>query len=113
MTTDQKLYALSVRRLKPGAWEAFRAGWDAREQGGDHPPFISKITHLRSANDPDLVVSFGIAEGDRDEMGAFLSAPEWRELDDRRAAAMAPHVEETIVDGVFDVIEEIVPATLR
>jgi hypothetical protein len=110
---NDKICALSVRRLKPGSWEAFRAGWDAREQGGDHPPFISKITHLRSADDPDVVVSFGLAEGDRAEMAKFLSAPEWRELDQRRHAAMAPHVEETIVDGVFDIIEEIVPAELR
>ena len=112
MSKDQ-MCALSVRRLKPGSWEAFRAGWDAREQGGDHPPFITKITHLRSADDPNLVVSFGIAEGDRAEMAEFMGAPEWRALDERRRAAMAPHVEETIVDGVFDIIEEIVPATLR
>lgn len=112
MATDT-MCALSVRRLKPGSWEAFRAGWDAREQGGDHPPFITKITHMRPKSDPDMVVSFGIAEGDPAEISAFMAALEWRELDERRQAAMAPHVEETIVDGVFEIIEEIVPATLR
>jgi hypothetical protein len=108
----EKMCALSVRRLKPGSWDAFRAGWDAREQGGEHPPFISRITHLRSKDDENVVVSFGMAEGEPDEMAAFLQQPEWRELDARRQAAMAPHVEETIVDGVFEVIEEIVPASL-
>ncbi len=112
MTTEKKC-ALSVRRLKPGSWDAFRAGWDAREQGGDHPPFITKITHMRSTSDPDMVISFGIAEGDPDEIAAFMSDPEWRALDQRRQAAMAPHVEETIVDGIFEIVEEIVPATLR
>jgi hypothetical protein len=108
-----KWCALSVRKLKPGSWEGFRAGWDAREQGGDHPPFIKQIMHLRSVDDPDLVVSFGLAEGDRDDVREFMSAPEWRELDARRQAAMAPHVAETIVDGVFEVAEEIIPAELR
>ena len=110
---SEKFCALSVRKLKPGSWEAFRTGWDAREQGGDHPPFIKQIMHLRSTEDPDLVVSFGLAEGDPDEIQAFMSAPEWRELDARRQAAMAPHVAETIVDGVFTVAEEIIPAQLR
>lgn len=110
---SDKWCALSVRKLKPGSWEDFRAGWDARQQGGDHPPFIKQIMHLRSTTDPDLVVSFGIAEGDEAEVKAFMSAPEWRELDERRQAAMAPHVVETIVDGVFDVAEEIIPAALR
>lgn len=110
---DDKWCALSVRRIKPGAWEDFRAGWDAREQGGDHPPFITRIMHLRSVEDPDLVVSFGLAEGDPAEFQAYMSAPAWRELDARRQAAMAPHVVETMVDGLFEVAEEIVPATLR
>ena len=108
----EKWCALSVRRLKDGGWEGFRKGWDAREQGGDHPPFIKQIFHVRNVEDPNMVVSFGIAEGDGDEIREFMSQPKWRELDAKRQAAMAPHVEETLVDGVFEVIDEIVPAAL-
>lgn len=111
--SDTRFAALSVRRLKPGSYDAFRTGWDAREQGGDHPPFITNIFHMRSPQDPDMVVSIGFAEGDPDEIQQFMSAPEWREVDAKRQAAMAPHVAETIVDGIFEVAEEIVPATLR
>jgi hypothetical protein len=111
--SEKTFAALSVRKLKPGAWEAFRKGWDAREQGGDHPPFIDRIYHMRDPQDPDRVVSIGFATGDPDEVREFMSAPEWRELDAKRQAAMAPHVAETYVDSVFEVIEEIVPATLR
>ena len=111
--SDSKFAALSVLKLKPGSYDAFRKGWDAREQGGEHPPFITNIFHMRSPEDPDTVVSIGFAEGDPDEIREFMSAPKWRELDERRQAAMAPHVAETIVDGIFEVAEEIVPATLR
>jgi hypothetical protein len=107
---SNKWCALSVRRIKDGKWNEFRQGWDAREQGGDHPPFIKQIFHVRNVEDPNLVISWGLAEGDKNEIQSFMQQPEWRGLDERRHAAMAPWVEETLVDGIFEVVEEIVPA---
>ncbi len=109
---SEKWCALSVRKIKEGSWEEFRKGWDVEEHGGDHPPFIKQIFHVRSVDDPNMIVSMGIAEGDGEEIRSFMQQPLWRDLDAKRQAAMDPWVEETIVDGVFQVIDEIEPATV-
>jgi hypothetical protein len=105
-----KWCALSVRKLKDGAWNDFRKAWDVTEYGENHPEWIRQIFHVRSVEDPNMIISWGLAEGDADEIKAFMSDAKWRDIDAKRQAAMAPYVKETIVDGVFEVIDEIVPA---
>ena len=43
---------LSVRRLKPGAWDQFRRAWDP---GGDKPPGFQRAFHARNIRDEDEV----------------------------------------------------------
>lgn len=105
--------ALSVRRLTPGSWEMFREAWDAREQqhhDDDLPPFVREVYHLRSREDENLVISFGIADGDIDDMREWLADPAHQLVEQRRQLLMAPYVTETLIDTVFDVVEHIVPA---
>jgi hypothetical protein len=99
------LCALSVRRLKPGAYEDFRAAWEPDE----FPSALQRAYHVRGVNDPDLVVSFGLLEGDASDVEAIQA--EIGEAEERRQAAMAAHVDELIVDAIFEVAEEVVPAT--
>jgi hypothetical protein len=106
----QQFCALTVRKLKPGAWEDFRAAWDPRTTGGEFPPFIHRMYHVRSLDDPDTVISFGLAEGEPDAVRAYMAEPERMEQEARRQEAIAKCVVETGVDGVFEVIDEIVPA---
>ena len=98
------LCALSVRRLKPGNYDDFRAAWEPDE----FPSALQRAYHVRSVSDPDLVVSFGLLDGDASDVESFRQ--EVGEIEARRQAAMAPHVDELIVDGIFEVAEEVVPA---
>jgi hypothetical protein len=98
------LLALSVRKLKPGAYDDFRAAW----QPDEFPSALQRAYHVRDVNDPDVVISFGFLEADVSDLGDFREAVS--EIEERRQAAMAAHVEELVVDGIYDVIEEVVPA---
>jgi hypothetical protein len=95
--------ALTTRKLKPGAYEAFRAAW----QPDEFPPGLIRATHARSLEDPDLIVSYGLIDGDGEAMQAWMA--EHADQEQRRQAAMAEHVESTGVDAVFEIVDEVTP----
>lgn len=92
---------LTERRLKPGAFEHFRAAWEPEEQ----PASLIRAYHLRDVADPDHVVSFGFFDLTRGEFDAFRQSPELQEMQRARFAAMAEFVAETGVDAVFQVAD--------
>ena len=96
---------LSVRKLKPGSYEAFRQAWEP-ESGP--PPEIVRVYHVRSVNDPNVVISFGLANMTPSDMDGFRERLAGEE--DDRQRRMQEHVDELIVDDVFEVVEEIEPA---
>ena len=97
------LCALSVRKLKPGAYDDFRAAWQPEE----FPSALLRAYHVRDVSDPDVVISFGLLDGDAADIGSFRE--EVADVEARRQAAMAAHVDELIVDGIYEVVEEVVP----
>jgi hypothetical protein len=96
---------LTVRKLKPGSYEAFRQAW---EPEGGAPPEIVRIYHVRSVKDPDVVTSFGLADMTSSDLDGFRERLAGEE--DDRQRRMEEHVDELIVDDVFEVVEEIEPA---
>jgi hypothetical protein len=98
------LCALSVRRLKPGAYDDFRAAWEPDE----FPRELQRAYHVRDVSDPDVVISFGLIDAEPGDIPAFRE--EVSEVESRRQAAMAEHVDELIVEGLYEVVEEVVPA---
>jgi hypothetical protein len=93
------LCALSVRKLKPGAYDAFRAAWEPDE----FPPPLQRAYHLRDLDDPDVVISFGFLDAGPADIAAYRA--DVADVESRRQAAMATHVDEVIVDGFYDVAE--------
>ena len=92
---------LTERRLKPGAWDDFRAAWEPDEP----PPGSGNAYHVRDLRDPDHVISFGLFDVDAAEFEKLRGDPEFAEMQAARAAAMAPFIAEIGVDGIFEVIE--------
>ncbi|MGB2711493.1 MAG: hypothetical protein WBC33_08235 [Conexibacter sp.] len=94
---------LTARRLKPGAYDAFRAAWDP----GDAPPEViarwGQVYHVRDVTDPDVVISFGMFDGTLDELRA-LQADFPREAQVDR---VDPHVQEVLLDGAYEVVEQL------
>ena len=100
---------LTARRLNPGAYEAFRAAWDPGEHSDD--PALQRwkrIYHVRDVADPDVVISFGFFQGSVDELREIQAAMGRND----QLAEVSPHVDEVLLDGAYEVIEEIDPETL-
>jgi hypothetical protein len=94
---------LTARRLKAGAYDDFRALWGAGEE--EHPEIASKwnpVYLTRDVNDENVVVAFGLFNGSLDELRQAQKEYGYRDAVDR----MAPYVEEVLLDGAYEVIEE-------
>jgi hypothetical protein len=95
---------LTARRLKPGSYEAFRSAWDPAEA----PPEVigrwKRIYHVRDVNDESVVISFGLFDGSLEELRE-MQGQAGRE---RQVERVDPLVEETLLDGSYEVVEEIV-----
>jgi len=95
--------ALTVRKLKPDTYDAWRKAWDP---GDEWPEGSQKAYILRNLSDPNEIIAFGMFEGD---MEALRNDPTFAEMQRRRFEAMAPHVESIGADGIYEVVEEITP----
>src|SRR5437660_11376279 len=91
---------MSARRLKPGAWDAFRRAWDP---GDAPPPGFQRAYHARNIRDEDEVISFGMFDMSEQDYR------QWREEADaqenQRVDRMSAFVEHESVSGVFEVID--------
>jgi catalase (peroxidase I) len=101
-----KYAALTVRKLKEGSYDDWRkAWWDPNAQ--KWPEGSERAYILRNVNDPNEVIAFGFFEGD---LTALRDDPEFREMQRKRFEAMAPHVESTGADGIYEVVEVVEPS---
>jgi hypothetical protein len=96
--------ALTVRKLKPGTFEQFReafmAGFD------DNPPegFV-RFNMLRNSENPDEVVSFGFFDGGVEQLREAAANAGYEE----QLARIAPFVESTGADGLYEIVEDRTP----
>jgi hypothetical protein len=92
------LCAHTVRKLKPGTFDEFKAGFgppdDAAQQGW------VRFHMLRDLNDPDMVVSFGFFDGTLEE----LNASQHQHGYDDRVQDVSPLVEEVVSNGVYEIV---------
>ncbi len=97
---------LTARRLRPGAYDAFRAAWDP----GDVPPEVigrwKQVYHARDVNDENVVISFGMFDGTLDELRAIQAQDAGGPPADR----VGEHVEAVLLDGSYEVVEALTPA---
>jgi hypothetical protein len=92
------LCALTVRRLKPGAFEDFKQAWQSIEQ----PEGWTRSYTVRNIDDEDEVVSFGFFDGSLEQLRQSqedFDYAGWR-------AKIDQLVESTGTDGIFDVVIE-------
>ena len=94
---------LTSRRLKPGAWEDFRRAW----QPDEFPPQFIRAYHVRSLDDENHVISFGLGEGTAADIQQVRESIDKGEQE--RQQRMAEFVESTDLDGIFEVIDEVTP----
>jgi heme-degrading monooxygenase HmoA len=94
--------ALTVRKLKPGTMEDFRAAFVPSDDM-EAPPGWKRFYAIRNVADENEVITFGFFDGTLEELRA--SQQDSGDYDERRAAA-DEFVESVGADGVFEVLEE-------
>jgi hypothetical protein len=91
--------ALTARKLKPGSYDAWREAWGSVDGPSGATAYI-----CRNVNDPDEIVAFGVIEATKEELMAMRPQGDAEEA---RLASMAPHIESTGTDGIYEVIDTI------
>jgi hypothetical protein len=89
------LVALTVRRLKPGAFDDFRRAW----QLDSPPPGWTRALTARKVDDEREVVSFGFFDGTLEELRR--SQQEFGYAEQR--AAVDATVDADLADGIYEV----------
>jgi heme-degrading monooxygenase HmoA len=92
----------SARRLKPGAWDQFRRAWDPGEA---RPPGFQRAYHARNIRDEDEIISFGLFDMSEQDYRQWRSEADAEEL--QRVDRLSAFVENQLVEGVFEVIDEV------
>jgi hypothetical protein len=94
---------LTHRQLRPDTFEAFREAW----RPDDWWPHFTHGYHLRSADDPDQIISFAFYDVSVEEFEVMRDDPDWMENEERRLHRIAAFQESARIGGVYDVAEEI------
>jgi heme-degrading monooxygenase HmoA len=90
----------SARRLKPGAWEAFRQAWDP---GEERPPGFQRAYHARNIRDEDEVISFGLFDMTEEDYRRWRAEADAQET--QRVSRLSAFVQHEPVSGVYEVID--------
>ena len=94
----------TARRLKPGAWDAFRRAW---EPGEDPPPGFQQAYHARNIRDEDEIISFGLFDMSKDDYHRWREEADAQE--NQRVDRMSAFVQNEYVSGVFEVVDTYQP----
>ena len=95
------LCAHTVRKLKPGTFEQFAEAFRP-DQGIPSGRWI-RFNMLRGMDDRDQVVTFGFFDGTIEELNASQDEHGYRD----RVEAVAPFVEEVLLNGLYDVVVDV------
>ena len=95
--------ALTVRKLKPDTFDQFKAAFRPADQ--PLPDGLRRFYMLRGTTDENEVITFGFFDGTKDDLERTQDQGDYSE----RVDSVAPFVESVVVNGVFDVAEEVVP----
>jgi hypothetical protein len=97
---------LTARLLRPGSYDDFRKAWGG--DGHEVPEGAEKwnlIYHCRDVNDENVVVSFGMFQGGIDELRQAQKDMAY----EGEVSKVDPYVDEVLLDGAYEVVEEITP----
>lgn len=96
------LCAHTVRRLKPGAYDAFIEAFAPTKD--DAPAGWVRFHALRGLADENEVVTFGFFDGTLEELERSQDEADFAQ----RRAAIDPYVDAVIVNGVYDITDSLV-----
>lgn len=97
---------VTVRQIKPGSYEDFRAAW----QPDPWPPQLSRVEILRNDDNSDQVITIGYVDATPEELEAMRDDPAILDGEARRLERIAPYEERVLVNSIFELVEDVRPA---
>lgn len=95
---------ISVKRVKPGTAEQYREAARPREL----PPGFVWGYNARSLEDENVIASLALVDRTLEFFSERMSVDnDFAQEMQRRADAMEPFVEETLLDGIFEIVDEL------
>ncbi len=99
---------LTARRLNPGQAAQFKVAFERAGEGAPEGVMKrwKKIYICRDVADPDVVLSFGLFDGTVEELREIQSSMGG---EDERVSEFDQYVAEVLLDGSYEVVDEITP----
>ncbi len=97
--------AVTVRQIKPGTYEEFRRAWEP----DPWLPKLSRAVVLRNEDNEDLVLTIGYFEASQDEFDEIRDREEVLTEEERRLRRIAEFEDHIILNGIFEVADEVLP----
>jgi hypothetical protein len=77
------------------------------------PPQFVRAHHVRDLTDENMVVSFGLFDGTAEDYRQLRTDERAGDVEDRGQRKMSEFVDQVVLDGVVEVIDEVTPAETR
>src|SRR4051794_29180369 len=97
--------AVTVRLLKPGSFEDFRQA----VQPDPWLPSLERVLIYRNDDNPDQVLTLGLFDVTAEEFDALRDAHETLAEEDRRLQRVAAFEERVLLNGVYELADEVLP----
>jgi len=101
--------AITVRQIKPDSYEEFRKAWEP-------DPWLPKLTRavvLRNQDDPDQVLTIGYFDADADALDEIRDDPAVLAEEERRLRRISEFEERVVLNGIYELVEEVSPPGQR
>jgi hypothetical protein len=95
--------AVTVRSIKPGAYDAFRRAWAP----DPWPAQLQRVVLSRNGEDPNQILTASYFDIEPEDLEAARDDMSVLEAEEARLHRMAEHVERVVFKGIFEVVEEI------
>ncbi len=97
--------AVTVRQIKPGTYEQFREAWEP-------DPWLPKLTRalvFRNEDNPDMVLSVGFFDASLEDLDEIRDDPAVLKEEESRLRRIAEFEERVVLNGIFELAEEVFP----
>ena len=95
--------AVTVRQIKPDSYEQFRKAWEP-------DPWLPKLRNalvFRNDDNPDQVLTIGFFDADQEQLDAVRDDPAVLAEEDRRLRRIAEFEERVLLNGIFEMVEDV------
>jgi hypothetical protein len=94
---------VTIRRIKPGGYEAFRRAWEPASWW----PGLVRAEVLRNDEDPNQVLTLGYFDASPEQFDRLRDDREVLEEEQRRLGRIAEYEDTVLLNTTFELVEEV------